>query len=168
MQIEEEIFSKLNSKDETEKNLAFDKLYNKYYRLVFFIVSKYLTNNEDKEDLVQTIFLKIFQSTSKIKDYRFISYYISSVAKNESINFLKKEKKEIPFQQNMASSSYNIIYVPELNNCLNKEDANIVILKIYYGYTFKDIEEMLNIPLKTIASRYYKALETLKNYYGEQ
>lgn len=165
MQFEEEILKKLNSKVKQEKDIAFEKLYNKYYRLVFFIVSKYLDNNEDKEDLVQTIFLKILQSIHSVKDYNLISSYISTVAKNESINFLKRRKKLVSLDElpNTPTSDYNIIYIPQFVNCLKKEDINIIVLKIYYGYTFKEISELLNIPLKTVATHYYRALDELKD-----
>lgn len=59
--IEEEIVLGLHSKNKTEKDLAFNKLYSKYYRLVVFVVRKYLKNDEDIEDLTQDIFLKLYQ-----------------------------------------------------------------------------------------------------------
>lgn len=166
MLVEEEIVNGLKSKNKEINELAFDKLYQKYYRLVFFIVGKYVSLNEDKEDLVQSIFLKIFQNRKKIMDYKQLSSYISSIAKNEAINFAKKNSRIVNVEDvENLSSDYNIVYVPELCKYLKKEDANIVILKVYYEYKFHEIAELLSIPAETVATRYYRALEVLKKYY---
>lgn len=169
MLIEEDIIEKLNSKDKEAKNLAFEKLYNKYYRLVFFIVGKYIKNNEDKEDLVQSVFFKIFQAKNKIKNITSLSSYISTTAKNVAINFLNKNKCLVSLEnENTISGEYNIIFIPELSNLLKKEEINIIVLKIYYGYKFKEIAELLDIQLETVATKYYRALDLLKKHYGDE
>ncbi len=168
MLVEEEIFAGLKSKDKKLSELAFDKLYHKYYRLVFFVVGKYVSLNEDKEDLVQSIFLKIYQNKNKIQDYKSLPSYISAMAKNEAINFAKKNSRIVNVESvEDLPSDYNVVYVPELTKYLKKEDANIVILKVYYEYKFHEIAELLSIPSETVATRYYRAMEVLKKYYGK-
>ncbi len=169
MQFEEEILCDLKKSDPQVRDYAFNRLYKKYYRLVFFIVSKYVFLNEDKEDLTQTIFMKIYSSIKNIKSYETLTSYISSTAKNESINFIRNRKetfdldnfKEIPYEDT------HLIIPSELANFINEFDANIVILKIYYGYTFLEISELLNQNKDYIQTRYYRAIKQLKEVYKD-
>lgn len=47
-------------------------------------------------------------------------------------------------------------------NELNDDEKSIVILKYYEGYSFKEIAELLNMPLGTSKSILYRALEKLR------
>ena len=167
MLVEEEIVLELQSKDKQKIELAFNKLYNKYYRLVLFIVGKYVKNTEDKEDLVQSVFFKIYQTKNKIRDYKTLSSYISTISKNMAINYSKKNERNVCLENedNIVGDS-NVIYIPEFSKYLKKDEADIVVLKIYYGYKFQEIGELLKMPQETVASKYYRSLEVLKKYYG--
>lgn len=90
------------------------------------------------------------------------------MSKNAAINYAKKNHKYVQLENDeYIANEYNIIFIPEFSNFLKKIDANIIILKIYYGYKFNEISKLMDIPLETIASRYYRALEILKKHYGE-
>lgn len=163
----EEVLKDLNSKDRKKADLAFETIYSKYYRLVVFIIKKYLNNEEDIKDLAQIVFMKLYQSLNKIKDYNVLSSYISMIARNETINYVKKNKKYTQLEhENQIFEEHNIIFIPEFNSILKKEEINIITLKIYYEYTFKEIGELLNLPSDTVASKYYKAIKELQKHFG--
>ena len=45
---------------------------------------------------------------------------------------------------------------------LSLDEKNIIVLKIYFQYTFEQISEELKLPISTVKSKYYRALEKLK------
>lgn len=54
-----------------------------------------------------------------------------------------------------------VMFMDGLKN-LSMDEKNIIVLKIYFEYTFEIISHDLNIPINTVKSKYYRALEKLK------
>jgi RNA polymerase sigma-70 factor (ECF subfamily) len=49
-------------------------------------------------------------------------------------------------------------------NILPDEERNILILHIVSGLKRREISELLEIPMGTVATKYNRALEKIKNY----
>ena len=47
-------------------------------------------------------------------------------------------------------------------DCLTEDQREAVLLKVYQGFKFEEIAEVLDTPISTIKSRVYTALELLK------
>ena len=45
---------------------------------------------------------------------------------------------------------------------LSMDEKNVIVLKVYFEYTFEMISDDLKISVSTVKSRYYRALEKLK------
>ncbi len=45
---------------------------------------------------------------------------------------------------------------------LSMDEKNVIVLKVYFEYTFEMISDDLKIPESTVKSKYYRALEKLK------
>lgn len=45
---------------------------------------------------------------------------------------------------------------------LSFDEKNIIVLKIYFEYTFEIISEELKISVNTVKTKYYRALKKLK------
>ncbi|SDX13097.1 Sigma-70, region 4 [Tepidimicrobium xylanilyticum] len=45
---------------------------------------------------------------------------------------------------------------------LSIDEKNIIVLKIYFEYTFEIISDELKMPISTVKTKYYRALEKLK------
>ena len=79
-------------------------------------------NQEDAEDIMQIVFAKIYKlEKSKIPINNYASW-LYSITKNETINYLKKKKNDIPLDK-----AYEI---PNDNNELNKIIDNIEFNKL--------------------------------------
>ncbi len=71
-------------------------------KLVFSIVSGYVKDQAIAEDLTQDTYLKAFTSTDSLKDKDRIKPWLCTIARNLSINWLKK-KKEVKDEKGMAN-----------------------------------------------------------------
>ncbi|MBQ2836040.1 MAG: sigma-70 family RNA polymerase sigma factor [Clostridia bacterium] len=81
-----EIFNEIKNYN----NSAFEKLYNKYNTLVYGIAFSILKNKQDAEDVVQTVFAKIYDiDTDKLPTQKEASW-LYTITKNESITLLRK------------------------------------------------------------------------------
>ena len=77
------------------KQEAIEKVYLAYKNLMCFIIANYVDNQDDCDDVLSDAFLKAIEHKNEIKDPDNIKYYLSSIAKNEAINFQKK-KRSVP------------------------------------------------------------------------
>ena len=74
---------------------AISKVYFEYKNLMYFVIANYIISQNDADDVFSEAFTKALENKSKIKDTTNLKSYLCSIAKNEAINYLKKEKQII-------------------------------------------------------------------------
>ncbi len=166
-----QIFSKLKVNKQEE---LFNQLYNKYQKLVYAIAFSMLKNKHDSEEIMQKVFLKIWQiEKEKLPGVNEASW-LYSVTKNETINFMKNKKEELNIENIYYISSNDkeldkVIEQETYNKVisrLNTKEQEIVSLKILSNLSFKQISQILNMPIGTVQWKYYKSIHTLKILLG--
>ena len=160
-----EIFDKL--KDEKKE---FEKLYEQYGNLVYKIAFSIVKNREQSEDIKQIVFLKIWKIEKDKLPARNEASWLYSITKNETLNYIKKQKDTI----SLDDIYYITVEDIELNKIIDKESYNkildrleskeqeIISLKILGNLSFQEIAQMLDEPVGTIKWKYYKSIHTLK------
>ena len=71
---------------------AFQALIEDYERLVCHIVFRMVTNEEDREEICQDVFVKVYQNLAKFEFKSKLSTWIGRISYNTCINYLKKRK----------------------------------------------------------------------------
>ena len=170
MKKEEEIFELLK----TNRKLGIEELYKNYSKLVFGVIYSILKNTDEAEDVLQNVFIKIFKLDNEKLPTKSHLSWLYSVAKNETINYIKKHSKEKNFE-NLYEISDNDT---EIEKVLDKEYFNnliknlpqkqqeILSLKIVSNLSFKEIANILNMKIPAVQWHYYKSLNTIKLLLG--
>ncbi len=149
---------------------SYDFFYKEYYSLIYGIVFSILKNKENTEDVVQEIFMKIYNlDKTKLPDKGTLSW-IYTVSRNETLNYLRRKKQEVNIDdiyelQEESSEIEEIIDIHTYNKIisgLTEKEKEIVSLKILSNLTFKKIGQMLQMPTATVQWKYYKAVNSLK------
>ena len=161
-----EIFQKMISGDET----AIEELYKSYKNLVINIAFSILKNRDLSEEISQIVFMKIIKLEKSKLPTTNESSWIYAVTKNQTIEYLRKQHNEIDIEDiydipNVQNEIDEIIDIDDFNRiikCLDENEKEIVSLKIISNFTFKEIAEILNMPIGTVQWKYYKAVHTLK------
>ena len=149
---------------------AFENLYTKYNRLVYGIAFSILKNKTDSEDIVQTVFSKIYEINKEKLPTNKEASWIYTLTKNETITFLRKRENYISLEniyeiEDNDNEINNIIDRDSYNRLiskLNNKEKQIISLKILGNFSFKEISKLLNEPSGTVKWRYYKAVNTIK------
>lgn len=157
-----------------EKANKINELYEKCNRLVYSIAFSILKNKEDSEDIVQIVFMKISQIDKNNLPTVNEASWLYSLTKNETLNYLRKKKQEIDIDEIyyiaeedkeinkiIDDDSYNKIIAK-----LNKQEQEIVSLKILSNLSFREISVILDIPIGTVQWKYYSSLYTLRLLLG--
>ena len=150
--------------------IAFEKLYNNYNKLIYSIAYSILKNKQDAEDVVQIVFEKLYLKDKEKLPNRNESSWLYSITKNETINYLKRNKNNIDLDSiyNIEDDNNEINKIIDQDNYnrliskLNNKEKEIISLKIISNLSFEEIGKLLKEPTGTIKWRYYKAVNTLK------
>jgi RNA polymerase sigma-70 factor (ECF subfamily) len=162
---------------------ALGVLIKQYLRPIYGFVYRYVGNTGASEDITQEVFVRMWRNIKKFNPEKNFKTWIFAIAKNASIDFLKK-KKALPFSEfdNEEGDNIieNILIDAELlpSEILEREDAARVlnealeklspkyrtVLFLYYNenFNFREIAEILGEPLDTVKSRHRRALAVLK------
>lgn len=170
MKKEEGIFELLK----TNRKLGIEELYKNYSKLVFGVIYSILKNTDETEDVLQNVFIRLFKLDNENLPTKSHLTWLYSVAKNETINYIKKHSKEKNFE-NLYEISDNDTeiekaldkeYFNNLIKNLPKKQQEILSLKIVSNLSFKEIANILNMKISTVQWHYYKSLNTIKLLLG--
>lgn len=157
-------------------------LFKQHYSELLFYATR-LVGEDDAEDIVQDVFVELWNNKSKIDFDDHIKSFLYKSVYTRSINFLKhksvvdsytSEEKEF-FAQKIAYYNYeNSEVMARLENMeLKKEilsaindlpDQSRKVFKMSYLYEMKnkEIADILGISLRTVEAHMYKALKILR------
>lgn len=150
--------------------IALEKLYNRYNKLVYGIAFSILKNKEDSEDIVQTVFSKLYILEKDKLPTDKIGTWLYTVTKNEALLLLRKNNNDVNLdtiydledENNEIDKFINKDSYNRLINGLNQKEQEVVSLKILSNFTFKEIGELLGESANTIKWRYYKSIYSLR------
>lgn len=170
MSIPSNIIYKLKEKDES----AFDYVYDKYNKLVYYIAYEILNDSQASEDVLQETFIKLMDNIDSYEDQGNFKQYLCKIAKNIAINEYQRRKAknliyDIPEDIAINDDHQSFELIITLDKYLEKEESQIVKFRILYDYSFKEISQEMNLSIGIVQSKYYNALKKLKNYFkGER
>ncbi len=156
---------------------AFSKLYDIFidpiYRYVYFRV-----NAVDAEDLVETVFLKVWENIQKYKKKKkiYFSSWIFKIAHNLVVDYYRSHKDidslelniQIPDQNrqhNPIKSTQNVLNQKTLKiaiNKLKKSHQQILIYKFINEFSNREIAELLKKSEGSLRILQFRALKALK------
>lgn len=148
---------------------AYNLLVSRWEKRVFNYLLRLVRNREDALDLCQDVLLKVYQNLRKLEDPARFAPWMYRIAHNEAYSLLRKKKPEddldaIPqeFGGGMLPVETALAVDAALRR-LSPDQREAVVLKIYQGFKFEEMAEILECPLSTVKSRLYTALDLLKD-----
>ncbi|MCH5179831.1 MAG: sigma-70 family RNA polymerase sigma factor [Erysipelotrichales bacterium] len=148
----------------------FSLIYNEYADLVFVIVSKYVKQYENIEEITDDVFIQLFNHLENIDPSKDVKYYLMSSAKNASINFLKKHSKEEIFEDSFddydsSYDSYDNLLIEDWKKVLSKEEMQLILKHVVEGFSLRELALINNQSSNTIKSIYRRAIKKLQRFY---
>jgi len=150
---------------------AGDELVNRYHRSVFNVALRMLGNTQDAEDVTQTAFGNAFEALDSYDPkYRFFSW-IYRMTVNESLNTLKRRRNvvsldgsfDVPAPDAVSQSAAEAEEkVGSALLELKPDDRAVVVLRHFVSFSYEEISDVLDVPVKTVKSRLFTARERLR------
>lgn len=174
---DEEIVKKVQS---GEIN-PFGILVKRYEAKMLRYARRFLFGYEDSEDIIQKIFLKAYVNIQSFDVSRKFSSWLYRIAHNEFINAIKKKGKEplpffnpdILFPHPIAKEDINReVEAKELRELLdgyldklNPKYREPLVLYYFEELSYKQIADVLHIPVATVGIRLKRGRETMKSLF---
>ncbi len=174
---DEEIAEKVQ-KGNTE---AFGELVDRYERKLMFYGRRFLSDADDIADLVQEVFVKAYVNIRSFNVKMRFSPWIYRIAHNEFVNALKKKSRSPfsffdvdvlfphPVSEERLEDSYDSELLKDMcEKFLNRLDPKYrepIILRYYEDFDYKEIADILRIPVSTVGVRIARGKKILKTFY---
>ena len=150
---------------------AFNLLVSRWEKRVYNYLLRLTGNVEDSLDLSQEVFLKTYQSIRKLEDTARFGPWLFRIAHNEAYSLLRRKRPEFhpedaTFADKLPAPGMALdlsLAVAGALDRLSPEQREVVVLKVYQGFKFEEIADVLEAPVSTVKSRLYTALDVLKN-----
>lgn len=157
---------------------AFDAIYNQYCHKLHQFVFMYLKQEEDAEEVVQEVFIKIWESREKVDVYLSFESFLFTIAYNSTMSLLRKRVSETKSREYLKSLQkieteemvIDEIQYNELNNKvqslleqLSPRQSEIYLLSREEGLSHKEIAIKLNISESTVNNHLVTILKFLKS-----
>lgn len=165
-------------KEMIKKNheVAFKIIFKEYYPALCLYCKRFIANKDAREDIVQDVFISLWNKMDEISFDESILFYLKTCAKNSCLNYLSHqqyEQKYIEEAIQKASTYYkeedNIYIYKELNDLLKtslkklpESYRRIYVMSYIDGKTNIEIAELLGVSTKTIERYKSKSIECLK------
>lgn len=144
---------------------AIEKVYLEYKNLMYFIIASYVPNKFDVEDILSDSFIKAVEHKSEIKNPDSLKSYLTQIAKNQALNFLKQQK-EVPLSdvidEMYGEEDKTNVLLSTLEPLLTNKETIVTYLKVGFSYTWEEIAEETGISVSTARRIYEGAKEKLR------
>lgn len=146
---------------------AFDLLYKKYAEKLYMFVLKYLKSEEEAEEMVQSVFVKVWENRRNLKHELSFKSYLFTIAYNSICKVFRRRKY---LQRAIEEALYlNSDITDETRECIDRKSDLERIMQIINTIPEKQREifiksKLENIPTKEIAKEMDMSPGTIDNY----
>lgn len=160
---------------------AYTFLVNQYHHKLCVYVFSLTKDNDLAEDIVQNVFLAIWNKRHNLKDDFVLKSYLYKSVYNEFIDQYRKEKSVLPLEKKHFNALSSIVEdedensLEQLIKLVKQEIENLppkckqtFLLSKQDGLTNIEISEYLNVSLKSVEAHITKAFSILRKTVGEK
>lgn len=169
---------------------VFSRLVDKYHRRVYNMAYRLTSNPERAKDISQEAFIKIYRSLDRYDPkFKFSSWLLKTVS-NLCIDYHRTKSQQTASLENILASGAESAILShaagtrlsesELEERLETRELSgviregidllpvdyraVVVLRHVQNLSYKEMSQMLNLPMGTIKARIHRARKMLKSY----
>lgn len=162
---------------------AFKNIFEAYYKRLHGFARSYLGNNQQAEDIVQSVFLNIWAKRKRWDPPGTLKSYLFNAVKNEALNAIRHEKVVDNTEDEVARKFMELKksdrdqddeYVKQLRKDIEEaidqlppRCRQIFILNRRGGLTYAEIAQFLDLSIGTINTQMGRALYKLRNHLSD-
>ena len=156
---------------------ALGKIFQTYYKELYFYGLKIISVPELVKDVIQEIFVRLWENRDSLGHVTKVKSYLLVALRNELIHASKKNRlwevndiKVEPFTITIEDFLINEEDSMLLNkrlvsslNMLSERQREVIVLRFYHNLTFEELGEILEMNIQSVRNLLFRALEKVRN-----
>ena len=163
--------------------MVFREIMECWYSRLFNFASGYLNNEENAKEVVQDVFLQLWDHRKKLADNTSLNAYLFTLTRNRCIDLIRRERLMLQFRADkqeeymQLTENYHALSDPILDkifalelqseidktvDCLPEQCRKVFVMSRAHGMKNREIGSLLNLSEKTVESHLTKALRTIR------
>jgi len=151
---------------------SFETLYRISSSAVFGLAYSIVGNQVDAEDVVQDVYLSVYEKAHQYKGGGKAMAWIFTITRNHALMVIRDRNKrqhvnlddvyDVGIDHKIEEKIYNDKLIKVILETLSEDERQIIIMHSMSNVKHKEIAELLEMPLSTVLSKYNRALKKLK------
>ena len=155
---------------------AYEELFERYAPRIFHFSLSYLKNNADAEELVQDVFMKVWEKREILDAGQNVKAYLFKIAVNTIYDFIRRKNIETAFNefalvnsQKSSNATWDAVIYKEMQTRINvlisempEQRRRVFYLSKKKGLTNDEIAQKLELSKRTVENQLYRAINFLK------
>jgi RNA polymerase sigma-70 factor (ECF subfamily) len=162
---------------------AFRQIMEHWYSRLFNFANGYLHNEENTKEVIQDVFLQLWDNRKKLADNTSLNAYLFTVTRNRCIDLIRRQRLMLQFRSDkqeeylrhtenfhaLSDPILDEIFADELQSEIDKtvgslpeQRQKVFIMSRTHGLKNKEISSLLDLSEKTVESHLTKALRTIR------
>jgi RNA polymerase sigma factor RpoE len=165
---------------------AFDQLVGKYQRKLGRLLSRFIRDPSEVEDVTQEAFIKAYRALPQFRGESAFYTWLYRIGVNTAKNYLVSQGRRAPtsteYDAEEAESFEDASQLRDINtpeslllskqigqtvnaaiDALPEELRSAIVLREIEGFSYEEIASMMNCPIGTVRSRIFRAREAVAN-----
>jgi RNA polymerase sigma-70 factor (ECF subfamily) len=156
---------------------AFEALVRRYMTDAFMVAFGFVGNAEDARDLSQEAFIKAYRARARFDESRPFYPWLYRILKNHCLNFVQRNRRNLsidaedfhreivcsrptPLDNVETEERKQIVHAAIAR--LSDDHREIIVLKTFKELSYKEIADVLEVPVGTVMSRLFYARQALR------
>ncbi|MDF2430789.1 MAG: hypothetical protein JWP44_420, partial [Mucilaginibacter sp.] len=154
----------------------------KYYKRLYIIAFQYTKHQEQSEEIVHDVFLKIWNNASHLHIEHSLDSYLNRSIINASLNYIKKEKnnadKQEKFTRNFEESEMvdegtealenRLVLIEQALDQLPAQCKKVMMMSKFDKYKQQEIADTLNISIKTVKNHLTYGYKKIRDFLNDK
>jgi RNA polymerase sigma-70 factor (ECF subfamily) len=154
-------------------DLKFEKIYKENSKYVYNVALGMLRNKPEAEDVMQNVFIKLFENYGSFEGRSDIKTYLYRMTVNKAIDYIRLQslrgrKHEELKPEDTIREKPDTSLLDVLMEKLNPDLKAPVLLSEIGGFSYKEISAILNINIGTVKSRINRGMAKLRQLAAQE
>ena len=147
----------------------FEKIYRANSRYVYNVALGMLRNRDEAEDIMQNVFIKLFENLDSFRGDSDIKTYLYRMTVNRTIDYIRSQalrnnKLELIERPEPPKSNAASVILDSLLEKLSPDLRTPILLAEIGGFSYKEISAIMKMNIGTVKSRINRGMSRLKTY----
>lgn len=152
---------------------AFEKLITAHEQRMYRMAYLYVKNRDDALDVVQEAVCKAFRGIRRLKNPEYVTSWLIRITMNCAVDMIRRQGREtacpaedieaaVQPEEPADERILERVTLDDMMNVLNADEKRLIMLKYYCEMTFSEMSEELKMPLGSVKTALYRALNKLR------